>query len=328
LAHLTAPLPWSSLLQACSFSETMMASLASGCRMAVARVRARTVSTLRPLALSNGAYNGCFQPVRALAHFDVTRRSIMSWRGADIDEDMLDVDELFENNEDWRHQCVRDDPEFFEKMSDGQRPRYLWIGCSDSRVPPEHICGMPPGSLFVHRNIANVIGNTDVSAMSVVQYAVTVLKVQHIVICGHYNCGGIAASMENVDHHSPLENWLRNIRDVYRLHAEELDAIPDKEQRARRLVEVNVIEQAINIYKTRVVQSRRVETYKNLDEYQFVQPKIHPVVYEPGTGELRRLSSELKEKLQSLTGIYNLYSLVDEDNELEFDGMGPSTVTP
>lgn len=241
---------------------------------------------------------------------------------------MQSVDELLHNNGQWREECIREDPEYFAKMAAGQRPRYLWIGCSDSRVPAETVCGLSPGSLFVHRNIANLINNVDVSAMSVLQYAVGVLKVQHIVICGHYHCGGVAAALENVDHNSPLENWLRNIRDVYRLHREELDAIPDLEDRRRRLVEINVIEQAINLYKTKDVQARRVETYQRLHEFQFVQPKIHPLVYDPASGKLRRLNVELQDILQQLRGVYNLYSAVDEEEEVEWDGMGPSLVTP
>lgn len=239
------------------------------------------------------------------------------------------VDELFMRNAYWRQQVISKDPEFFERLGKGQRPRYLWIGCSDSRVSAEQLCGLPPGSLFVHRNIANVVNNVDVSCMSVLQYAVTALKVQHIVICGHYNCGGVAAAMKNIDHQSPLENWLRNIRDVYRLHRKELDAIEDEKSRADRLVELNVVEQAINLYKTRVVQKRRVETYEELDDYGFVQPRVHPVVYEPGTGKLRKLDVQLKEKLSELTSIYSLHSTVaDDEEEPMWSGMGPSYVAP
>lgn len=241
---------------------------------------------------------------------------------------MTNVDELLDGNEEWRESCLEEDPNYFEKHAKGQRPRYLWIGCSDSRVPADQITQQPPGALFVHRNVANVVTNVDVSAMSVIQYAVTVLKVQHIVICGHYDCGGVAAALENTDHSAPLENWLRNIRDVYRLHKEELDSIEDIVQRRRRLVEINVVEQAINLYKTKDVQARRVDTFKRRDEFSFVQPKIHPLVYDPGTGKLRRLNVELQDILSSLKGVYNLYSAIDEESEVEWDGMGPSFVTP
>eukprot|EP00451_Oxyrrhis_marina_P008775 CAMPEP_0204327094 /NCGR_PEP_ID=MMETSP0469-20131031/12331_1 /ASSEMBLY_ACC=CAM_ASM_000384 /TAXON_ID=2969 /ORGANISM="Oxyrrhis marina" /LENGTH=303 /DNA_ID=CAMNT_0051309271 /DNA_START=39 /DNA_END=953 /DNA_ORIENTATION=- len=237
------------------------------------------------------------------------------------------VEELFANNLQWRESLKQKDPEFFTRMAKGQKPRYLWIGCADSRVPAETICGLPPGSLFVHRNIANMVNNVDVSAMSVIQFAVTVLKVQHIVICGHYNCGGVMASMKNVDHGSPLENWLRNIRDVYRLHREELDRIGDMDERGKRLVELNVVEQAINLYKARTVQARRVETMQNLSKYGFVQPRIHPVVYDPGTGELRRLDVLMREWIRDLVPIYNLYS-IETSPQVEWDGMGCSMTLP
>lgn len=221
------------------------------------------------------------------------------------------------------------DPNFFARTARTQKPRYLWIGCSDSRVAPGTICGLPPGTLFVHRNIANLVNNVDTSAMSVIQYAVGILQVQHIVICGHYDCGGISAAVRNDDHPSPLANWLRNIRDVYRMHREELSRIEDQDVRARRLVEINVIEQAINLYKTRIVQQRRVETYQKLDEYGFVQPKIHPCVYDPATGKLVRLDVEMQDYLEELKEIYNLYSVAHlDDEEAGWDGMGPSVVLP
>lgn len=240
------------------------------------------------------------------------------------------IDELINCNEEWRQGVMEKDPEFFKNQATSQSPRYLWIGCSDSRVAPGSICGLPPGSLFVHRNIANLVNNTDTSAMSVIQYAVGILKVQHIILCGHYDCGGILAAVRNDDHPSPLSNWLRHIRDVYRLHREELSAIPDQTVRARRLVEINVIEQAINLYKTRIVQQRRVETYQNLEEHGFVQPKIHPCVYDPATGKLVRLDVEMQDYLHELKEIYNLYSVSADEDDLEvgWDGMGPSVVLP
>lgn len=244
------------------------------------------------------------------------------------------VDELFINNQMWRNSVRMADPTFFDKTATSQAPRYLWIGCSDSRVPAEQICGLPPGSLFVHRNIANLVNNVDVSAMSVLQYAVTVLKVQHIVVCGHYNCGGINAAMQTMDHGSPLENWLRNIKDVYRIHRVELDSMTDITERQRRMVEYNVMEQSINVFKTRVVQQRRVETYKNLDQYGFVQPRVHPCVYDTATGELKRLDVKMHDVLKDLVSIYGLYSVnpgssvEDPDDHVPWDGMGPSIVTP
>jgi carbonic anhydrase len=238
-----------------------------------------------------------------------------------------DADELYHNNEMWRQREMDRDPDIFKRLSKSQSPRYLWIGCADSRVPAETICGLPPGSMFVHRNIANMISNVDVSCMSVIQYAVAALKVQHIVICGHYNCGGIAAAMQTVDHQSPLENWLRNIKDVYRLHASELDAYSDENTRWNRLVELNVIEQAVNLYKTRLVQKRRVETFVKRGTYGFVQPRIHPCVYDPGTGKLRKLDVEMQQVLNGLKHIYSLYQ-TDEDDYGKFEGMGSSIVDP
>lgn len=159
--------------------------------------------------------------------------------------DCKDLGTLMEANRAWASRMARDSPGFFDDIKKGHAPKILWIGCSDARVPANEVIGEPPGSVFVHRNIANQVPNTDVNCMSVIQYAVDVLKVKHIVVCGHYDCGGIRAATELVDHSSPLENWLRNIRDTYRLHKTELDAISDMKQRQRRLVELNVIEQVV-----------------------------------------------------------------------------------
>jgi len=238
------------------------------------------------------------------------------------------VDEIFVNNAEWRQKMVEEDPDFFVRHADRQTPRYLWIGCADSRTPAEVLSGLQYGSLFVHRNIANLVIGIDISCMSVVQYAVAVLKVQHIVVCGHYNCEGIAASMMNIDHGSPLENWLRNIRDVQRLHQVELDAIEDPVLKYRRLVEINVVEQALNIYKTRVVQKRRVETRKNIDEFGFVQPRVHPVVYDTTSGELKPLDSDIKKLIKELAPIYSIYESEETEVDEAFMGMGPSMVTP
>ena len=150
-------------------------------------------------------------------------------------------------------------PNFFSEHKIGHAPKILWIGCSDARVPANEIIDQKPGSVFVHRNIANQVVNTDFNCMSVLQYAVDVLHVKHIIVCGHYDCGGVKASLQNADHRAPLENWLRNIRDTYRLHKGELDAIKDPQARQRKLVELNVEEQCINVFKTAVVK-RRVET--------------------------------------------------------------------
>ena len=150
---------------------------------------------------------------------------------------------LMNANKTWRERVLTERPGFFDEMKRGHAPKILWIGCSDARVPANEIIGQPPGSVFVHRNIANQVINTDFNCSAVIQYAVGVLKVKHIIVCGHYDCGGVKASLEAADHRSPLINWLRNIRDTYRLHREELDALPDLMSRQRRLVELNVIEQ-------------------------------------------------------------------------------------
>jgi len=147
-----------------------------------------------------------------------------------------------------------DDPEYFKKLSLGQRPDYLWIGCSDSRVPANEVTNTESGEMFVHRNIANVIVHTDINAMSVVEYAVNVLGVKHIIVCGHYGCGGVRAAMGPASF-GLVDNWLRNIKDVYYKHHSELDAIKDEDKRADRLTELNVIEQVRNLAKTKIVQS-------------------------------------------------------------------------
>ncbi|HEU4634005.1 MAG TPA: carbonic anhydrase [Flavisolibacter sp.] len=148
----------------------------------------------------------------------------------------------------------QDDPEYFERLSHIQTPEFLWIGCSDSRVPANEITGTQPGEIFVHRNVANLVIHTDVNLLSVLDYAVTHLKVKHIIVCGHYGCGGVKASLTKHDFKYVLNMWLRNIKDVYRLHRDELEAIPDEEQRCDRLVELNVQEQVMHLAKTSIVQ--------------------------------------------------------------------------
>ena len=157
--------------------------------------------------------------------------------------DNKDLGSLLTANKAWAQRMVHQQPDFFQEIKRGHAPKILWIGCSDARVPANEIIGEPPGSVFVHRNIANMVVNTDFNCMSVIQFAVSVLKVKHIIVCGHYDCGGIKASLHTNDYSSPLCNWVRNIRDTYRLHRDELNAIPDPRLRQRRLVELNVVEQ-------------------------------------------------------------------------------------
>jgi carbonic anhydrase len=161
---------------------------------------------------------------------------------------------LIENNKAWVRQQLEKDPAFFSDLAKGQSPEYLWIGCSDSRVPANEITGTRPGEVFVHRNIANMVIHTDMNLLSVLSYAVEVLKVKHIIVCGHYGCGGVLAAMGNKQY-GLIDNWLRNIKDVYRIHAEELDAIANDQQRGRRLVELNVVEQVHDLGKTSIVQN-------------------------------------------------------------------------
>jgi len=161
---------------------------------------------------------------------------------------------LLDNNKKWVADQLSVDPTYFDKLAQSQHPEYLWIGCSDSRVPANQITGTQPGDVFVHRNIANMVIHSDMNMLSVLSYAVEVLKVKHIIVCGHYGCGGVLAAMENKQF-GLIDNWLRHIKDVYRLHYKELDSIQDKKQKADRLVELNVIEQVQDLGKTSIVQN-------------------------------------------------------------------------
>lgn len=167
---------------------------------------------------------------------------------------MKDYQNLLDANKRWAENKTNADPDFFNRLSKLQTPEFLWIGCSDSRVPANEITGTQPGEIFVHRNVANLVINTDVNVLSVLDYAVNHLKVKHVIICGHYGCGGIKAATTQTDFKPVLNMWLRNIKDVYRLHREELDAIGDTEQRCDRLTELNVKEQVLNLAKTSIIQ--------------------------------------------------------------------------
>jgi carbonic anhydrase len=160
---------------------------------------------------------------------------------------------LLENNQKWVEEKLNLDNQYFENLSKGQSPKFLFIGCSDSRVPAEEITGSEPGEMFIHRNVANLVVNTDLNVHSVIEYAVEVLKVEHIIVCGHYGCGGVKAAMSN-HHFGLIDKWLRNIKDIYRIHKDELSAIEDEKKRFDRLVELNVIEQVHNLYKSYVIQ--------------------------------------------------------------------------
>jgi len=202
---------------------------------------------------------------------------------------------LLENNKEWVAKQLSMDPLIFEKLSAGQAPPILWIGCSDSRVPANEIIGAQPGEVFVHRNIANMVIHTDMSMLSVLDYAVNVLKVKHVIVCGHYGCGGVQAAMTN-KHIGLIDNWIRHLKDVYRLHAETLDAITDEQLRFARFVELNVEEQVNDLAKTSIVQG----AWENDQEVQ-----IHGWVYDIKDGLIRDLGISLTDK-DSLDHVYQL----------------------
>lgn len=161
---------------------------------------------------------------------------------------------LLQDNKAWAAEMVANDPNFFKNLSSLQTPEFLWIGCSDSRVPANQITGTQPGEIFVHRNVANLVINTDVNLLSVLDYAVNHLKVKHVIVCGHYGCGGVKAAMSKTDLKPLLNMWLRNIKDVHRIHREELEKIEDEEKKLDRLTELNVQEQIFNLAKTSIIQ--------------------------------------------------------------------------
>ena len=183
---------------------------------------------------------------------------------------MKEYEQLLLENKSWAAEMLKIDPDYFKKLSQLQTPEYLWIGCSDSRVPANQITGTNPGEIFVHRNVANLVINTDVNVLSVLDYAVNHLKVKHVIVCGHYGCGGIKAAIARQDFKPVLNMWLRNIKDVYRIHRSELDLIFDEEKKADRLVELNVMEQVFNLAKTSIIQ----RAWKN-DK----RPDLHGWVY-------------------------------------------------
>ncbi|MGZ5265033.1 MAG: carbonic anhydrase, partial [Kaistella sp.] len=201
---------------------------------------------------------------------------------------------IFENNMKWVESKLAEDKDFFQTLSASQTPDYLYIGCSDSRVSAEEMMGLKPGEVFVTRNVANVVNTLDMSATAVIQYAVEHLKVKHIIVCGHYGCGGVKAAMTPQDL-GLMNPWLRNIRDVYRLHRAELDAIDDEQKRYDRLVELNVQEQCINVIKMAVVQEQYL-----VDEY----PIVHGWVFDLRTGKIIDLEIDFENILKDIQKIY------------------------
>ena len=203
--------------------------------------------------------------------------------------------QLFENNRKWVEETNKKDPSLFSKMAKGQSPAFLWIGCADSRVPANQITGMAPGDVFVHRNVANMVVHTDLNMLSVLEYAVNVLEVKHIIVCGHYGCGGVKAAMGNTSV-GMIDNWLRHIKDVYRLHKDELNAIEDETERSNRFVELNVQEQVMDLAKTTIVQTA----------WQKKRPlEIHGLVYDIANGLLK----DLDVMADSTEGLEKVYVL-------------------
>lgn len=207
----------------------------------------------------------------------------------------MEIENVFKNNENWIANKLAVNPDYFSNLSKGQTPEILYIGCSDSRVTAEDLMGVQPGEVFVHRNIANMVISIDLNVMSVLNYAVEHLKVNHVVVCGHYFCGGVKAAMEAKDL-GILNPWLRNIRDVYRLHKKELNAIEDENQRYNRLVELNVQEQCINLIKTAAVQ--KANKNRGL--------QVHGWVFDIHSGKLIDLKIDFDHVLKDIMEIYNL----------------------
>ena len=209
---------------------------------------------------------------------------------------MDDIEKIFENNKDWVARKLHDDPVYFQNLSKGQNPKFLYIGCSDSRVTAEDLMGVRPGEVFIHRNIANLVNNVDLNVMSVLHYAVRTLRVQHVIVCGHYNCGGVKAALQNADL-GILNPWLRNIRDVYRLHKEELINIKDEDGRYNRLVELNVVEQCVNLIKTAAIQEAHMER----------KLLVHGWVFDIHTGRLIDLKINFDKIYAEMMEIYKLF---------------------
>ncbi len=207
----------------------------------------------------------------------------------------MDLNRVFANNENWIKEKLALNPDFFNNLGQGQNPELLFIGCSDSRVSAEELMGLGPGEVFVHRNIANMVISIDLNVMSVVNYAVEHLKVNHVIVCGHYECGGVKAAMQSADL-GILNPWLRNIRDVYRIHKNELNSIDDEGEKYDRLVELNVKEQCVNLIKTAAVQKA----------FRDRELKVHGWVFDVHTGKLIDLKIDFVKYLKDIMEIYHL----------------------
>ena len=202
---------------------------------------------------------------------------------------------LLENNKEWVARKTKADPEYFNRLANGQKPPVLWIGCSDSRVPANEIIGAEPGEVFVHRNIANMVIHSDMNLLSVLDYAVNVLQVKHIIVCGHYGCGGVQTAMTN-KHVGIIDNWIRHIKDVYRFHQKELNEIEDEKTRFNRFVELNVMEQVLDLAKTSIVQG----AWESGQEVH-----VHGWVYDVKDGLINDLKITIKDN-KNLSEVYQL----------------------
>lgn len=219
---------------------------------------------------------------------------------------MSNIEHLLANNKDWAARSQEHDPRFFARLADQQNPDYLWIGCSDSRVSANVIVDLAPGEVFVHRNVANLVNHTDMNCLSVIQFAVEVLQVEHVIVCGHYGCGGVVAAMDG-ERHGLIDNWLRHIRDTAHLHADRLNAIADAVERRNKLCELNVAEQVVNVGETTIV----------LDAWQRGQPlTIHGWIYDLEDGLIRDLEISIENETD-LRGLRNRFLFTDKRSDAD-----------
>jgi carbonic anhydrase len=213
-------------------------------------------------------------------------------------------EKLFINNKKWVNEKTAQDPDYFKKLAIGQSPKYLFIGCSDSRVPANEITGTDAGEMFVHRNIANLVVHTDMNLMSVLQYSIQVLKVEHVIVCGHYGCGGVKAAVDN-QQHGLIDQWLRNIKDVYRLYKNDLDALQDEHQRHRKLVELNVREQVYKLCMTSIIQN----AWENEQSL-----RVHGWVYDIAEGYIKDLNIDVDKDFRD----FDIYRFPEKISDLKF----------
>jgi len=225
----------------------------------------------------------------------------------DHQRSLAEYHRLFDNNRKWVQQQLKADPDYFKNLAMGQSPKFLFIGCSDSRVPVSEITGTAPGEVFVHRNVANLVVSTDLNLLSVLQYAVEVLKVEHVIVCGHYGCGGVKASMQDKDL-GLINKWLRNIKDVIRLHRNELNEIENEDQRFKRLVELNVVEQVYNLHKTSIIQ-KAYQREANIH--------VHGWVYDIREGLLKDMNVDVQRTFEEYGEIYRFRTPKDDKPKAE-----------